>query len=653
MSSVLIAWMLAGLAVLIAVYMTYPRLKRRTLSAARFFKDLPPPRRDQSRLRWGKIQFTASFFMQLAVLLLLLAALLWPYETLETGAAKGFGLWFLVDTSAGMSTKQRGKTRLDAAVRELGRLIDRAEENAGEMDFCVRLSSIDMEIQDWLSSGSGSAARQAASRLKPRALGTDLRIIRRQLSLLAEQTRSGSAAGPEPRNRCAVTHVVVISDLPAPSWLPSGGDMPVTWRDISEKADNVGFTAIQAVRNPLTGKINEVKLTVTAYGKPPTDARLHVTGPEGSPVLEEALQWGRNNAWYGGFVPPGSGVYRLRLSPGGAYSFDDSAVIEVAAEHRIRVDWQLPGNRFPLRMGWVIDRDNPHLRVVSYKSAVTAGGVPTMIIGKGYAGSKKKAILRDFVETSPLIEDVNFDALETLGLVGVELPPGFEPVLRGLDSGAWAAHAPYARGGDEPLRGRGASKITKSFDQTFPTPRRGEPIRGASRDKSVSLNKSFDQTFPTPRRGEPIRGASRDKSVSLNKSFDQTFSKVWPPAGSPKAKKSSSFLVPGLPTGTNDVKGRVSAALFFNALRVLLQEREFPPLYTLTSPYLPEPEGNRLALHEDEGNTFHVPHSQGGLDEIKPLLGRRIERPLWPFLLLAAALMFLVERVYAVFRRGA
>ncbi len=63
----------------------------------------------------------------------------------------------------------------------------------------------------------------------------------------------------------------------------------------------------------------------------------------------------------------------------------------------------------------------------------------------------------------------------------------------------------------------------------------------ADREAAPPLNKSSDQTFSTPRRGEPMRG---DQPLSpLNKSFDQTFSKVWPPAGSPKAGPPLKVLV--------------------------------------------------------------------------------------------------------------
>jgi len=69
-------------------------------------------------------------------------------------------------------------------------------------------------------------------------------------------------------------------------------------------------------------------------------------------------------------------------------------------------------------------------------------------------------------------------------------------------------------------------------------------IMNSTPPMSILHNKSFDQTFSTPRCGEPQKvlrtistNSTPSRSILHDKSFDQTFSKVWPPAGSPKARK--------------------------------------------------------------------------------------------------------------------
>jgi hypothetical protein len=113
-------------------------------------------------------------------------------------------------------------------------------------------------------------------------------------------------------------------------------------------------------------------------------------------------------------------------------------------------------------------------------------------------------------------------------------------------------------------------------------------------------------------------------------------------------------FVPGLPLDGDDNVARFSSTVFLNAARWILERRPRPPLFTLTSPAQPEPSGNRIALHPGEGNTGRTPRSIGALDP-RTLRGRETERrlPLWPWLVGAAALVFLTERGLALLRGAA
>jgi VWA domain-containing protein len=110
-------------------------------------------------------------------------------------------------------------------------------------------------------------------------------------------------------------------------------------------------------------------------------------------------------------------------------------------------------------------------------------------------------------------------------------------------------------------------------------------------------------------------------------------------------------FVPGLPLEGDDNVARFSSTVFLNAARWILERRPRPALFTLTSPDQPEPSGNRLALHPGEGNTGRTPRSVGVFDP-RAQRGQQAERrlALWPWLVGAAALVFLTERALALLR---
>lgn len=547
------AALILALILLVIFYMTYPRYLRRKVSSARFFNDLPQPRKRRSRLRFGNIQTTPPFFLQLAMLMVLLAALLLSGKTMGKEESGGMGVWFLVDTSASMSTLQGGEPRINFAARELETALKQVRNTATDTPVCFRLTFMDMERRDIVVDGDSAEILQAIKKTEARALGTDLGIVRRILNLLKDQSVT----------QCRVGHLVVVTDIPAPGWLHEADETVVVWRDVGRPVPNCGFTGIRAVRNPLTGLVAEVRLELTAYGIAPGNARLKVTGPDGRDVKQEGIKWQPGGIWQGGFIPAQPGQYRLELSPGGDYLYDDMAVLNIRQGHDILVDWQLPGSGMVRQMGWIPAKSAPHLRITNKQGIV--GNVPTLIVGMGYAGFRESnenrpTLIRDFVETSPLLADVNLDVVESIALKKTGnpvLPKDFQPVLRAIDGTVWLALA------QDPLR----------------------------------------------------------------------------------------TYVPGLPTGSDDVVGRFSATVFFNAIRWLLQERDLPPLYTLTSPLAPVPNlaAGHIALHKDEGNTRQTTQSSGDLEELNPVTGKGGTIPIWPLIVTAAAVLFLIERILSVY----
>ena len=89
----MVAYLLGGsLIALVAIHMARPRFKEITLSAARFFKDLPPARKGQPRLRLANPFPSRPLYLQLTILLLLLMAVLSIDDRFTGTESQGLGI---------------------------------------------------------------------------------------------------------------------------------------------------------------------------------------------------------------------------------------------------------------------------------------------------------------------------------------------------------------------------------------------------------------------------------------------------------------------------------------------------------------------------------------------------------------------------------
>jgi hypothetical protein len=550
----IVAWLVGGLALaLLVIHMARPRFERRRLSAARFFEELPPAPPRRMQWRPGNPLRSLPLYPQMLVLLLLLAAVLSSQNACSREEqAAGIGLWLALDSSASMSTLQGGEDRLNIARRKAASALAKAEAAVAESDgyTCARLSTFDMEQRELGSSTPPTRLEPLLDLLAARPLGTDLSLVRVMLSQMEEQAVDTD---------CFLTHLVIVSDLPAPGWLSQeAADRPVIWLDVAEPVNNVGFTQFTSVRDPLTGLVYSVQVEISAYGPAPSATRLLVEAPDGSQLVDQTIAWEEREVWQELFEPQTAGLYTLTLIGAAeeAYKYDDQAVIEIGVGDLLRVNWQLPDTSLPVALGWQITEEAPDFQVLSYGNE-PSGPVPTLIVGPGYQGRSQQAVpISDFYEPSPLLDSLNFDVVEQLALPAVDLPAGFEPVLRGEQNRVWLAQ------------------------------------------------------------------------------------RAQPPAA----------YIPGLPLmAEDDNAAHFSTTVFFNAVRWLLQARPLPPLYYTTTPENQEVSGNRLALHEAEGNTAQPPSSYGSLVDIVPTTTVGRKAPLWPFLLALAAALFFIERSLAAY----
>jgi hypothetical protein len=531
---------------LVAIYMVRPAFVTVRLSAARFFEDQRAAGR--STLRICRPLPTRSFFLRLAVLLALVAAIVLFYLPQLTLPSQQVGVWFIVDRSASMSTLEGDGSRMDLARAELKSVGERARESGAGRVPCFDLSAFDLSFQDVARDIRGtSELHRTAAALKPRPLGTDLNLVRQAVQQGVEAHSGG----------CAISQVVVVSDMPAPPWIWAASSRGAVWMDIAHPVGNIGVTEISSVRDPFSGRVEKARFQIRAFGPVREAVRVTVSGPGGGNLLQRELPPGPEQSTSVEFPTNAPGRYRVKVSPGGAYRYDDEAEIDVPAADRIQVDWRVGRRDLLTQLGWQEDSGAPDLRVLPVND--DSADKPAILVGKGFQpGRPLSQPIWAFWGSSPLLTSLNFDVAERLGMQpAARLPEGFVPVLTGPEGAVWLAQRE-----------------------------------------------------------------------------------------SPRAA-----YVPGLPSGGDDMLARFSNTVFLNAARWVLERRQPAPLFRLTSPEEPEPKGNLLALHPDEGNTERAPVSFGSLD-FRPRAttqARRGSQRFWPFLMLAAIGIFLAERRLSFF----
>lgn len=452
-----IAALIGGVvAALVALYLIRPYYQRVLLSAARFFDDSSESNESRIKLHFRILILSRSFWLQLATLLALLAAVLlinFVYTT-KTGESsgpwnlladfvnmketeKGIGLWLVLDTSASMSTLQDSKDRMQAARQEIDRLVKYLKTQQKDHVQCIKFSTFDLEMNTVPTIHNLDQIQSAVADITPRALGTDLSLIQNLLSQSTDMDKVG----------CSITHVVVISDSPPTEALVANSDaVRLIWRDLAKPVSNIGLTRITGGGHSL-GQDAEVELEVTAYGDQSHTTELTVTDPTGKAILAEPLTWQQAGAKRISFTPEALGVYSIHLSKGGAYSYDDNAAIEVDIPKDIRVDWQYPDQTWLRLLKWKNDANQPDLRVMA-DVPPSVDGVPTLIVGDGYNKKPDDAQIVFFDESSTLLADLNLDIAESLNIKGISVDAGtlFRPVLLGSDESMWLAEmsAPHA-----------------------------------------------------------------------------------------------------------------------------------------------------------------------------------------------------------------
>ncbi len=407
--------------------MRRPKFVPVELSAVRFFLDEPP---SESRRQWVLCPpqwRDRSYLMQMAALVLLLLAAGLQELTAPIDTALRVDIY--VDGSGSMQTTQDGRTRSEMALEVLRQTLDKIEATEAASRE-VRVSTFDLDVDERVEPTSDLSGLRPHLEdvVRSRLLGTDLSALQRFLS---RRPLNDSAWWP--------THVVVISDQPAPKWSQESQRGSVQWLGVAKPVASHGITRIEPVRHPLSGGLVNLRVHVQARGKQPLEeTTLTVSTGSAEPRMESfPVAW--DGAGYARFDLARSRVFqaasgeplRLELSGRDAWPADNRATVLLPDQTSVAVRWQVPGATVPDLPGWsteeypqVTGRNGeppplPRLVVTDFAGCGEfPESIPLLVVGHpdGSPGPAPNGaddwFLCSVFDDSPFLRDVNLDALE-------------------------------------------------------------------------------------------------------------------------------------------------------------------------------------------------------------------------------------------------
>lgn len=412
---------IAGVAVL-AWYMQRRAPRRVQLSFARLLPDPPENPRATPRFTIVPPVRSVPFWMHLLAILLCITAMALEVRISSGSGQEQIGLRIVIDVSHSMSVADDAGTRMYQALDIARQAVSSAEEAANGGDLCIEMQAV------------GAIAVPVST-----AYLGDL-VARPEAGDVQALLRTALADPVD----CAITHVLIVSDLTEPVIDPPAQAPALIWRQVGEPRPNAGITAV-AYRPPqLGGEPAELTLTVETFGDIPPPV-LTVAGPDGTvvPSLEPSID--RTGRFLARLPLVAAGDFQAHLEGGGAYDGDDRVRFSLETADRVAIDWRLDALPPPPGTGAA----GAGALVVTDLGRLDAGDSdgPVLAVYDGWRNASAKARLGAFVEDADLFEPLNFDALEQdlpTGLTG-PLPPGFYPVLQD-ENGAVIV----ARRGDPP-----------------------------------------------------------------------------------------------------------------------------------------------------------------------------------------------------------
>lgn len=308
----------AGATALLVWHMQRRSPAKVALSFARLLPEPRPAAEAERRFALRLPLGTVEFWLRMTAALLALIAIWGGWTWLATSRGQGVGLRIVLDVTDGMGVASADGIRLSEAVAVARAQLQEAEQGAGDQ-FCAEL--IRVGAQPGVLEGL-AALRRATPLREGGEIGALLTAVDREA------------------RDCPITHVLVLTDRPAPVREATGGPR-VIWHQVGEPVANAGLARVLLRRPDLAGAPAELEISVRVDGEMPPP-RLVVEGPSGrvEPTLVPSVE---RDGLLLARVPAGpGGELTASLLGGGAYTGDDRLAVTLPEAERLSLDWRLP-----------------------------------------------------------------------------------------------------------------------------------------------------------------------------------------------------------------------------------------------------------------------------------------------------------------------
>ena len=400
---------LAGLAIL-GWHMQRPRPRNMAVSFARFIPQLPmAPSRARFALAWPRDGWALACLLVAAALAIW--ALLDGRREYQSSRPRHLGLRVVLDLSASMGVQDGGITRLERALVRLEEARREVAE-AGANSACLELV--------------GAGAMPGAVQVLPLAgelpdtLAGGLRFEGAEVSSLV-------AAGLLPQADCALTHILVLTDMP-PVMVAAGDGVDVIWDQVGAPVGNAGIRQLRLMQSAFGQTSSEIRVEGVVSGQD-LPRELVLDGPSGQQRLPIYPMPETEGRWFATGAYAGPGEYAARLGAADGYDGDDKVVTQVQRPASVAVDWRLSALARPVGLaeggsGDLLVADGDGL-------PPDALARPALLTYPGFTAGGQPRHIGPFVEDPALLSLVSFDALEAAmpSAWPGPLPPGFAPVL--------------------------------------------------------------------------------------------------------------------------------------------------------------------------------------------------------------------------------
>ena len=397
-----------GAGALIAWHMQRRPLPPLALSFGRL---LPEPRISaQKERRFALILPIASvgFWLRMLALVAGMAALLSIWLDLRGIAQPGVALRLVIDTSDSMGVLDDGRPRIELAREVAASALVQAR---GTADLtCAELITV-------------AAAPTAPVRLTA------------ELPLTPLRAEGASVAGlltaiATPTEVCAPTHVLVLTDHPAPPGLAdrTADGALVIWAQVGASVANAGLQAMTLNQPGLSGAESRLAIDLTLHGLTTAPAVL-VEGPGFADEVIPVASSSRERLWRAEVLYRGTGTYTATIESPDGYAGDDRLRAEVLVGTVGAVEWRLTDLAVPASLA----AGTGDALVVARLDAVTPADLdrPVLLTYPGWPGGASGAQVGSFLPDPALLGALNLDVLEAAlpNPLQTPLPTGFAPVM--------------------------------------------------------------------------------------------------------------------------------------------------------------------------------------------------------------------------------